>query len=623
MNRDLLVKIITGNGLQTGTAGFFGNTSGSRQKEGLPLFVGYYDFNSYSGSYTFNSKYSNPSGESIDSNGKVSADTYPLYSLCDSSQINKVSGSGYFDNASILQVGKEFPYRGWSFVFDYQTQDFTGDYGMGRTLFSSMDSSSSTSGFNIGLNGAHKPYFEYVNSGNQLKTFTLSEVELGKNNILSFRRSAESNIVEIIHHDPLYDKNTTGTFVLSDILDSDGKDYSYSDNLYIGDFYTPSAGYTGFTGYVNNLFVWGDFLGEKVTDNIAESFVSSGFSPKRFEAITSTRNIITGATVTTTGVTGQGITGYRSILSGTTSVRCGPDLEIYAQSGLTGDKTGAVFSFVTGTETVEITSYVEKPTTILHDPSLLNKFKRNKIIQRADSSDVFEVYNFTSKQNSLNIEATSYAGAGYFQIKNEHTGKALNFYANGLYKDSGYISGKTLVSGEYHVSGNNKIVFENDLSPSGIDYSNVYDVITGETYISGYTSGLSADQVDVGTTLYSGKDVYLDGQKLISGYNYGQSDGVIYIYRTQLNNGDSDPRPSGSLAFVPRASYAQRIFTSGTQSVDANDGFVAEQVWLNGQRQMRHRDYVFASENSLLNESGIVKYSSNQILFDGSDIGYL
>ncbi len=57
--------------------------------------------------------------------------------------------------------------------------------------------------------------------------------------------------------------------------------------------------------------------------------------------------------------------------------------------------------------------------------------------------------------------------------------------------------------------------------------------------------------------------------------------------------------------------------------MNANDGFVAEQVWLNGQRQMRHRDYVFASENSLLNESGIVKYSSNQILFDGSDIGYL
>ena len=93
MDRGLLLDIMVGNALETGA------------------LVGFYDFGKYSGIYTFNEKYTDPTGSSI-KEGYVVADSYPLYSICDQDSINSISGSGYFDSDSVLQVGTKFPYSG-------------------------------------------------------------------------------------------------------------------------------------------------------------------------------------------------------------------------------------------------------------------------------------------------------------------------------------------------------------------------------------------------------------------------------------------------------------------------------------------------------------------------------
>ena len=216
MDRSTLFKIVTGNGLASGD------------------IVGFYGFNKYSGLYTFNEKYENPTGSSIE-NGAVISDAYPLYSICDEDSINSVSGSGYFDSHSIVQVGSDFPYPDWTIVLGYESNDFTGNYNLGRTLFSSMDSSGSSSGFNIGLNGANKPYFQYVDTGNYLRTFTLP-VELGKRNILAFSKSSGSNLVEINFYDPLYKNYNTGSFTLTDHLTSTSVDKTHSKSALRGRF---------------------------------------------------------------------------------------------------------------------------------------------------------------------------------------------------------------------------------------------------------------------------------------------------------------------------------------------------------------------------------------------------
>tara|TARA_Y100001938_G_scaffold151221_1_gene247800 strand:+ start:2332 stop:4200 length:1869 start_codon:yes stop_codon:yes gene_type:complete len=621
MDRSLLLKILTGNNQVTGAENLSShNNVPSAQQGGAPMLVGYYDFKKYSGIYTFNEKYVNPTGEAIDDSGNVISDTYPLYSLCNVDDINKISGSGYFDQQSIVQVGTNFPYKGWTFIFDYESKDFTGNYNIGRTLISSMDSSSATSGFNIGINGANKPYFQYPDTGNNLRTITLHQVEMSERNTLSIAKTT-SSLVQMVHHDTLYDKKTTGTFTLEDITTSAGVDKTYSNKLYIGDFYSSSAGYTGFSGYMDHLVVYGDYMIENAVNEVAEGFVSSGYLPKRFESVEVVNNAITQITHSVSGVTGQGITGYANIASGAISAKCGPDIVLYAQSGLTGDKTGAVVTITQGTEKITGTTLVEREPSLLHDESLLLRYARPNLSQRLHGPDLSEIYNYSTIHSGLNLKAAPYMGVKYFELEEAHRNQPINFYVNGLYKDSGILSGETtIISGEYHVSGTNKekVVFENDISYLGSPYSNTFDIITGEVHITGFESGdVSVDWDSIEER--NGKDVYLNGLKLFSGVEYyeGGNDHV-YIRRNEIL-----PQYSGQVAFVPRKSMTEIIKSSGSSSIEApSSGYVSEQYWRNGQRQIRHDDYLLISEKSLLNETGTVKYSNRNPIYNGEINGF-
>ena len=85
----------------------------------------------------------------------------------------------------------------WTFFVDYN-HPTAPPRDKATVLVSSMDSYTGTSGFNFGINGSNRPYFEYINSENARKIYTHSK-EVGINNLISV--SQGPNALSITNHD--------------------------------------------------------------------------------------------------------------------------------------------------------------------------------------------------------------------------------------------------------------------------------------------------------------------------------------------------------------------------------------------------------------------------------------
>lgn len=583
--------------------------------------VGFYAFKEYSGHITFNEKLDSPQTDSF-SGGFLNADTYPLYSLCDTKNVNDVSGSGYFDSETLLQVGKSFPHKDWTIFVEYYTEDFSGvNSNVGRTLFSSMDSPTGASGFNIGLNGINKPYIEYKDTNGIKKIFTLNS-ELGKRNILSFSRASSSSQIEMSHHDFLYDYTKHESVITPEATNSSGVDNIYSDKaLYIGDFFSGNSDYTGFSGHFNNLIIFNEHLSTGEREIIAKAIVGTDYSGARIEQETVYSTGITGFPSLTTGVTGSGITGYEIVSSGTIPAKCGDDFNLYVKSGVTGELTGSSYEFPTGTGLISGVNYVAKPAEVILDSGRLLDFKRKSLVTfyPFDSGiDVSETYCYTGIDKDLNKTALPRLEIQAFDLGDDYTGQKFIFYRNGVLQKSGVHDGTEIKSGDYYVSGDNKVVLTGVINEENITDSNVYDFITGDIIYEPYISGTGYQNF---TGEHVGRDVYLNGKKLITLHNYNEStySGVpaIILDKDSLNS-----TQTGELAFVPKKTFDARLVDGEPYSVDYNvSGFVTEIRWFNGQRLERNTDYLIISENSLLNASEFVRYNDGFSLYEGQNNG--
>ena len=603
MNKSVLDKCLTGLNLNSGD------------------LVGFYSFGSYSGLITFNDKLDSPASDSF-TDGNLTSDTYPLYNLCETKDVNSVSGSGYFDGATILQAGESFPYEDWTIFVEYESDDFSGLNGnLGRTLFSTMSSPSDTSGFNIGLNGVNKPYIEYKNKSG-VNTIATLNTELGKRNILSFSRSSNNALIEVAHHDFLYDNTKFEVFNTPNAETDSGVDKTYSsDAFYIGDFYsTGNSDYTGFSGYMNNVLIFNEHLSSGSRRIIAEAIIGSDYSGKGIAQQTVLRTGITGGPVLNTGVTGSGITGYETISSGEVSGRCGTDFSGYAQSGVSGGLTGSFYEFTTGTGIVSGIEYVEVDEKVVVNEARRLEFKRTALVslEPFDSGvDDSEVYCYTGLDSDLNKVADFRSNFNVFDLTSSYSGEDFVFYRNGLFQRSGTWDGLEVQSGNFYVSGARYIVPTGELNEGGTIDNNVYDYISGDILFTGYESGES-------TVVFSGdhfgKDLYLNGKKLTILHNYNEIEtgGIsgVALIRSTLNS-----TSTGELAFVPKKAFNTRLPEAGDSIQYNASGFITEIVWFNGQRQRRGEDYLIISENSLLNTGEFVRYNDNFSLYEGQDNG--
>jgi hypothetical protein len=603
MNKTVLNKCITGLNL----------TSDS--------LVGFYSFGEYSGRITFNEKLDSPRSDSF-SDGNLQSDTYPLYNLCDTKDVNVISGSGYFDSDTVLQAGESFPHLDWTVFIEYESNDFYGvSASLGRTLFSTMQSPSSTSGLSFGLNGANKPYSEYKNKDGIKKVFTLN-TELGKRNILSFSYSFSNNQIGMTHHDFLYDNTKSKNVDTLDSVDASGVNKIYSDDaFYIGDFYSSDSNYTGFSGHVNNIIIFKEFLSSGSRDLIAKSIIGSDYSGQRQEEQTVYSTGITTHSVSNTGVTGSGITGYETISSGEILSRCGSDFSGFAESGIVGGLIGSFFTFTTGTTLISGVQYVHMPEQVFIDEARKLEFKRTALVSLFpfDSGiDTSEIYCYTGLDSDLNNVASPKSNIQAFDLGTGYTGQNFAFYRNGIFQKSGVYDGSQIQSGDFYVSGADKIVLTGTINEDGQLDANVYDLIDEDIFFTDYQSG-EGNLFLAGQT---GKDVYLNGKKLIILHNYNEivSGGNPY---TVIDRDTLNFTQTGELAFVPKKAFDVRLLEpDGQNSIEYNsNGFVTEIMWFNGQRQKRNENYLIISENSLLNTGEFVRYNDNFSLYEGEDYG--
>ena len=580
--------------------------------------VGFYSFGSHEGSLpasgaVLNEKLSSPATDSFD-NGNLKASTFPLYNLCEDKQVVKVSGQGNFDGGTILQVGSSFPYTSWSVFIEYSSDDFTGEYNLGRTLFSTMESSSSTSGMNVGINGARKPYIEYI-AGNGQKNILTLNAELGERNILSFSKSSDSEVVEISYYDPIYKNSIMQTFNTPNIEDASGVDKSYSDNLYIGDFYnTGDSNYRGFSGTVYDITIFSEFLGSGDRNTIQQSMIASDYSGERIEQELVFSNAITTIVASQTSVTGTGITGYQTVQTGTLSQRCGPDTNLFGASGVTGQLSGLTYTTTTGATQTSGYKFTRKAEQIFLDDSRKVQFKKNNLIlkEALDSNDATELFIYSGLEPNINTRTTGSEFLNSYELPSDYSGQEFKFYKNGILRKSGTLSNGVIESGDYYVNDTNKVIFSDDISEDGIVPDAFYDYITGETIYLDYNPVGAAYSYT--TSPYIDSDVFFNGQKLYSGrgiaYVYGGGSVTLEIDETYLPD-------SGEISFVPRGDYQSRTFALTGVRHNYSNGYGKEQMYLNGQRLVRDENYLIVSQNSLLNTGEFVRYNNEHSLYAG------
>ncbi len=570
MRKDVLLAYLNNNSIYTGD------------------LLAFYSFNETSGVYVFNEKYSKVS--QIVSGNLVDKNKYPAYILNQNhAATTSVSGSGIFDGQTILKVGDKVNEREWTIFINY-SRDEHKNKDLGTTLFSSMVSGGSASGFNIGLDGSNRMYLEYPDI-NKNKIILQLDKELAQRNVVSIAKNVSS--VDLSYHNFAERENHSSYFSLNNNT-SGSFDSSVSNSWYIGDLLAPSLKYTGFSGKIDDVIIFKNYLNQNQRDEIGKAFFAIDYSGQRygFEVIQS--NQVTGSGIPQTQVTGSGIISTFFTTGIATETRYGSGIPLVFESGVTGLLSGEVIFFPTGTGIVTSTRAFKLPEQFFFDQTLTNSYARKNLVFNKpfiDSNDIYEMYSFTGFKNNLNKTSAVAVGGNFMALGTGFTGQNINFYLNGQLLKSGSVQPNgELVSGEYRTDSDSILY----ISGQEIEKDNIiYDEIPGLLFHSGYISGVS--NLLVNGSFVSQDDIYLNGQKLISGLNYTIAGTTASIIRSTIQT------ETGLLSFVPRDIIINKVTGSSNSLIQNNFDLISEQLWLNGTRQIKDINYFTITDQSLLN----------------------
>ena len=609
------------------------NKSLESLNQDISSIVGSYSFNFPTGVSgfpiaSFNEKFDDPVASGVGASGQVLASSIPLYNLCDDKNTNLISGSGFFDGETILEVGTEFNAKNYTIFVEYESDDFAANNDVSRVLFTTMSGKNDSSGVNMGLNGANKPYIEYVDSEGNIRTIT-SYPELGKRNILSFSRDSVANTFDIGFHDVFYGENTSVETFSTPNAFSGAVDKTFSDSFFIGDFYEHhgGSGYTGFSGYINDVIIFNESLAASQQKSFANMMIASDVSGTRTEILTNIVSGITGELVFTSGVIGSGVTGFQDVFSGLLQQKCGPDIELFTTSGITGEITGTLYEFKTGLGEVTGFTEITHPGQIYIDQDRKNEFRRENLIFTKNyfesGIDSFEIYAYSGEDSDIGKEAFLNLNEQSFDLETGYSGQDLVFYRNGALRKSGTYNTTTkeIENGSWILSGKNKIKDKSSLNNNNFNDTSHYDYISGDKFFIDYVSGVSDTVYHLNIYPdYREKDLYFMGQKLYSGtsgsYYYLSGGGS-----DTLTLNDSKLPLSGQISLVPRKAFNQRITGLDGQLFNYPDKFGTEMAWYNGQRQKRGKDYLIISDKSLLSTGEYVQKDDEFFLYNAENEG--
>ena len=639
-----------------------------------------YTFESGSGCLLFNDLY--PTGSQVN-NGDLTRpvmELSPAVSLsCSSNVIDNLStSSGQFTSQESLQVVEKLSTGNWTIFVDYQ-QPVAPKSNVATVLVSSMTDYTGTSGFNFGVNGSNRLYFEYIGSDNTRKIHTHSK-ELGINNLISISQNIDT--ISMSNHDIGSFEHENEEFQIPNFVES--------ENLYFGNFPTgTNNGYTGFSGAMDSFVLYQGALTAQTQNIIAEDYFYSGITTGTTSGTLVSGLEVTGVDVNLTGITGSGVTGFISAIYETIETCLCGDINFYKDSGVSGDLFGEVITYQTGTGYITGTTFTQIEPTRVNDYAKTLKYAEEGItfLQEVPENSVVELYTFeTFHPQELNLEAEYRGGtSSLFFTSTGYAEGNINVFTNGLAKYSGSefsivedFLGSKLINFSGNFNGSDSVVFDRisgnqqavstfsgfevtglNLLTSGSGYTSIPSVvfsggenaaataITGEvggtTKVTGLvlTSGGSGfvtaptitiegggasvqataeafiDQNNYTISTSNSNDPYLNGYKLISGLDFTQTPTTVTLIAPQVQN---EQYTTGDLIFLPRINSDYIIFTGvADQFVNTNVNLVEEQVWLNRKRKILNKDYIRVSNIGKLKSPKFISGFNNIIYNDSND----
>ena len=559
MDSGILIKTFEKNFLETGN------------------LLAFYSFDNPSGKVVFNQLYSSGDHFITGDSSKIDVDLYPAISVGSTSNptSSTPAGSGYFDYTDRLQVGTGISVEDWCVFFNFLQS--TPPSGVSSSILAStMSNPNDTSGVNIGLNAANKVYVDFINSSGNRQTYVHSQELSNFNNLVSVGKDGEA--LEIIYHDFINDKNDLEVFNVSGAKNS--------TDWFIGAMPTMYGGYTGFSGYFDDILITKGGYVAAAKNIISDAFFTTGLESGYNKEVVVYSNEVTGRTLNYTGVTGTGVTGYENVLVDTVN-----GVPIYNNSGVTGLLTGITVEYLTGGLNISGTGISGVEPYNDFDFNYANKYADNCLIfnKKIDTSLKYEIYTFNSgytgqQVQGLNEELIYNYDNNTFLTLTGYSGQNLNAYMDG----SAVYSGSGFSFNDYLVEFTGSFDIEN---------TGIYDFISGQQVATSYTG--SAGTISLTDAKYFNKDVYLDGKKLISGIEWSGTASAIEI--------DASSSESGTYFFLPLHSEAytylsgNRITGAAAQFINSNTKLINEQVWLDGLRQKEGVDYTKTSTYSILN----------------------
>ncbi|MAH48789.1 hypothetical protein CMI37_23380 [Candidatus Pacearchaeota archaeon] len=513
-------------------------------------------------------------------NPLISTDNYPAVI---SSTSTTPTGSGFFDGKSSLKISKPFTGESWTCFFDFSGYDIDSEtFGLNQVLFSTMKDPFALSGFNVGINGSNRFYYEYISGQEGTNYHRVSETlpaHLKSLNLVSLAKNDES--IEFSLHKP-----NEETVSLKNFIDN----FSRSNDMYIGGMSNGGAYsqfYTGYSGYMNTFIFFDEYITETTRDTVAESFFVTGYTAETLVTGETINKEVTGVEVQNV-LSGVGITSYSLTQDGTYSNEAGNDVPIYALKGVEGDIYTDVLVDLTGQNNVSSISGYYKEEEEVRDEHYIRKSNtvpgKIKFDEPLLNGEVYELYSHRSFLNTINhrteknLYSFGYAGGTpvvpggdgegginvkAMEIRNDNlsydpTSKQpfVQFFHNGVYNRE--------VSGLYSVSD----VFTNDFGNVGIkgssathkgeyfihdnaaghdgtadvsqlvEKSNYYlalnekegimdkddfglfDIVSGATITGEYNPNHFPHPEFKSTDGYHPKDIYYNGMKLMSGVHY-------------------------------------------------------------------------------------------------------
>ena len=507
-------------------------------------------------------------------------------------------GSGYFTGDGCLEFSSGFNDSSWTMFIDCKV-DSEFAAGKSKILLTSYFDWTLPSGFALTIDDSRDLNFEYRTNENQINSYP-THLPIEENNLISISKDEANKSILIGKHDLSENKHEFEKFQFS---------YNKTNKLYIGGFrtnYYANVGYTGFSGYINEILFLNQSCNSDQLTELSNLFVVTGYSPATTGSVITNYSLVTGVDSAALIAASSGNIGYELYYDA--------DGNAYYPSGISGaiNQTGILIYY----DPVNSGSFSESiniDEVFLVDSGAMSKYAPkflsfNTEIANSDSMEIYYYSSFdSSKKSTLQPKFSAIPGALYFD--EEVSTSKFNLYNNGIRQVSGvdynYVFDNNAINSNSYDSYSNDVddnVFVSSLPESA-------SIISGFTFTPTQGSNYTYPSFPFSLANNSGYLLSLNGQKLIQG---NDSDYTIAGGTLTINNSIYNYN-SGVIDIANIRSGSPRTYINSYGVVGANfyttginNIVIDENIFLNGQRLIRDIDYVKVSSGDLRIRSSVV-----------------